>query len=66
MYHTFKVLAAIERLLLLEEESVADKWKAANSLAVVRIWPWDTADAMLVSLFLLYRKSSIIYPSLLV
>jgi hypothetical protein len=42
VYHTLKVLTAVESLLLLEEEGVADEWETPNSLAVVRIWPWNT------------------------
>lgn len=42
MHHTLKILRAIERLLLLEQEGIADERQASNSLAVGWIWPWDT------------------------
>lgn len=42
MHHTLEVLAAVESLLLLKQEGVADKRQASNSLAVVWVWPWDT------------------------
>jgi hypothetical protein len=40
--HPLKELVTVESLLLLEEEDVRSQWQAADGLAMIRCWPWDS------------------------
>jgi len=42
VHHALQVLGAVEVLLLLEEVNVAGDRDAANCLAMLGVWKWDT------------------------
>jgi len=62
--HALKSLGAVEGLLLLEQEGIADERETTDSLAVVWVGPWDTFSIGEVCRIVLTLASSLVTTDL--